>query len=181
MTPIRSQRALAALALACSVGLAAGPALAADPVSATATFHDVDGKSVGTARLTQTAAGVLIDLDLTGLQPGERAFHIHETGTCDAATKFESAGGHFNPGDHAHGFTAQNGPHAGDMPNLVVPDSGALKVQVLNTAVALDSSDHGLMDSDGAALVIHDARDDYATQPTGDAGGRFACAAIAKP
>jgi Cu-Zn family superoxide dismutase len=31
---------------------------------------------------------------------------------------------------------------------------------------------------DGTALVIHAARDDYKTDPTGDAGGRIACGII---
>ena len=30
------------------------------------------------------------------------------------------------------------GPHSGDMPNLHVPESGKLQVEILNTLVSLD-------------------------------------------
>ena len=34
--------------------------------------------------------------------------------------RFASAGGHYNPLVHQHGLENPNGPHAGDLPNLVV-------------------------------------------------------------
>jgi len=45
---------------------------------------------------------------------------------------FESAGGHFNPAN------ARPPGHAGDMPNLHVPTSGALDLEVLNTSISVD-------------------------------------------
>ena len=50
---------------------------------------------------------------------------------------FDSAGGHFNPANARHGMMSGSG-HAGDMPNLHVPASGALDLEVLNASITLD-------------------------------------------
>ncbi|MFC7399315.1 superoxide dismutase family protein [Chelatococcus sp. GCM10030263] len=172
---------LLGLLVAGSTGLAA---LAQSTPTVKATFHNVEGESIGTATLTETPSGVLVSLDLKGLPPGEHAFHIHETGRCDAASGFESAGGHFGPGDRRHGFKDEHGPHAGDMPNQFVAADGVLRAEVFNPNVTLASGDAAhraaLFDSNGAALVIHDGVDDYASQPSGEAGSRIACAVIEK-
>ncbi|MEO3997147.1 superoxide dismutase family protein [Mesorhizobium sp. CAU 1732] len=144
--------------------------------TAGATFIDAAGAEVGSAELTGTPTGVLIALEVSGLPAGQWvAFHVHETGNCDHETGHESAGGHFNPGGKEHGFMAENGPHAGDMPNQYVGADGILRAQVFNTSVTLGSGD---ADIAGRALMIHAGADDNVTQPTGDAGDRLACAVI---
>lgn len=151
-------------------------AIAQEPQKAVANFTDAEGNPAGTAALTQAGAGVLMELELTGLPPGEWvAFHVHETGTCDAASHYQSAGGHFNPTGKDHGYLAPNGPHAGDMPNQSVGPDGVLRAQVYNPSVTLDEDDAGIR---GRALMIHAKPDDYASQPSGDAGDRLACAVI---
>lgn len=65
--------------------------------SANAALKSADGKDVGSVTLTQTPAGVLLNLTIKGLPAGEHAFHVHAVGKCEAP--FTSAGGHFNPGD----------------------------------------------------------------------------------
>ena len=57
--------------------------------------------------------------------------------------------------------------------------NGALAVEVLNPAVTLEKGKpNALFGAQGTALIVHAGKDDYKTDPTGDAGGRIACAVI---
>ena len=155
----------------------ASAAHAQEQATATASFVDAEGEASGTAELREASSGgVLIKVEVNGLpEDGWVAFHIHETGSCDAATGHESAGGHFNPGSSEHGYDAANGPHAGDMPNQYVPADGTLRAEVFNHAVTLAEGQTGIR---GRALMVHAGADDYRSQPSGDAGDRLACAVI---
>ena len=146
--------------------------------TAHADLHTEQGKKVGAATLEETPHGVLISLDLDGVPPGTHAFHIHEVGKCEAP--FKSAGGHFNPADKKHGVLSPAGMHAGDLPNIMVPESGKLKVDVFATGVTLGTGTNSLFDADGSALVLHAGPDDYKTDPAGEAGARLACGVIVK-
>ena len=70
---------------------------------------------------------------------------------------------------------SETGPHAGDLPNVYVPATGILEVEVLAPNVDLDKK---VFDNDGSALVIHEGTDDYKPDPAGAAGPRIACGAI---
>lgn len=139
------------------------------------------GEAIGQATITQSAEGVLISAHAGGISPGWHAFHIHETGKCEPPG-FTSAGGHFNPTGAGHGFLDGDGHHAGDLPNVYVGEDGRLDVDVFTKQVSLaPGGPASLADADGSSLVIHAGRDDYRTDPAGDAGGRIACAVIAPP
>jgi Cu-Zn family superoxide dismutase len=156
------------------------PTLAQDGPKGFAKLIDDSGKEVGSATLTQTPHGVLIEVDLKGIPAGEHAFHVHEKGVCDPATKFVSAGGHYNPAKKQHGYLMTGGSHAGDMPNQHVGADGVLKATVINAGVTLGGGDGTLFGGDGTAIVLHAKGDDYKSQPAGDAGGRIACGVIKK-
>jgi Cu-Zn family superoxide dismutase len=136
------------------------------------------GRSVGTARLTETTRGVLIHLGLANAPPGVHAFHVHEVGVCEPPG-FESAGAHFNPSKARHGFANAEGAHAGDLPNLHLAP-GAAEMEIMVPGATLDDGVVGLLDGDGAALVLHGAADDYRTDPAGNAGPRIACGVITR-
>lgn len=166
-----------------SSGAVVTPAPAAVSGMVEADVIGLDGKALGHVTLTQVPAGVLVSADVKGIPAGEHGFHFHQKGICDPAAKFETSGGHFTGGDHQHGYLAMQGPHGGDMPNQHVGADGVLKTQILNDGVSLSpgSGMKSLLDADGTALVIHAGADDYTSQPSGNAGGRLACAVISKP
>ena len=156
--------------------LSFAPVSAQSP-GAKAALKTADGKDAGSAALTQTPHGVLLVLAVKGLPPGEHAFHVHTVGKCEPP--FESAGGHFNPGNKKHGVAVAEGHHAGDMPNLHVPPSGDLRVEVLNAAITLEKGKpNSVFKPDGTAIVLHAGKDDYKSDPAGNAGGRIACGVI---
>ena len=140
---------------------------------ATAAMMNANGESVGSVTLRVTGQGTLLHAKLENLPAGAHAFHVHTVGVCEPP--FTSSGGHFNPGGKKHGFDSAEGMHAGDMPNIHVPDSGELEIEILNTLLMLDAT---LFDADGAAIVIHEGPDDYVTDPAGAAGPRIACGVI---
>ncbi len=157
--------------------LLAAATLPSQAQTAKAALQTAEGKDAGSVTLTQTPSGVLLSLTVKGLPAGEHAFHVHAVGKCEPP--FTSAGGHFNPGNKKHGMMAPDGAHAGDMPNLHIPASGELSVEVLNSAVTLEKDKpNSVFDADGSAVVIHAGKDDYKTDPTGDAGGRIACGVV---
>jgi superoxide dismutase, Cu-Zn family len=141
-----------------------------------AALKDAKGQPVGDVTLEQTPHGVLIKGALSNLPAGAHAFHIHETGKCEAP-EFKTAGGHFNPDKKTHGMLSAGGKHEGDLPNLTAAQDGKIQFEFFaNAGLTVQS----LMDADGAAVVVHAQGDDYKTDPAGNAGGRIACGVVSK-
>ncbi|WP_221564943.1 superoxide dismutase family protein [Alkalihalobacillus sp. TS-13] len=135
------------------------------------------GEKVGTADLEQQFSGVVIKIKASNLSPGKHGFHIHEKGVCEEPD-FKSAGDHFNPTDVSHG-EKEDGPHAGDLPNLQVGEDGTVETEITTDMVTLKSGEeNSLIGSDGTTLIIHEEADDHKSQPSGDAGDRTACGVI---
>jgi Cu-Zn family superoxide dismutase len=136
------------------------------------------GAKIGTAVLNQTAEGVKLQVEVSGLAPGKHGFHFHEFGKC-VSPDFKTAGEHFNPEAKKHGFHNPQGYHAGDMPNLDVGSDGKGKAEFINRKVTLEKDKaNSLLKPGGTALMIHEAADDYKTDPAGNAGARVACGVI---
>ena len=145
--------------------------------SATAQLKGTGGEDLGTVTLTQTPGGVLLRAELQNVPAGVHGFHIHETGACEP--EFKAAGGHYAPGGNEHGFQVEGGPHAGDMPNIHVPESGELTIEIYNPRVSLqEGAEATLLDENGSAIVVHANADDYQSQPSGEAGDRIACGVV---
>ena len=161
--------------------LLCGPAIAQE-ISATAEMAGADGADNGTVTFNQTKSGMMhIIVEMTNLAPGSHGLHIHEKGACDAAGGFESAGGHY-AGGKEHGINSENGPHAGDLPNVHVGENGVLKAEFFTDRLSLgEGGTNPLMDADGSSVVLHAEPDDYASAPAGHAGNRVACGVIEQP
>ena len=134
---------------------------------------NASGQTIGQVRAWQTAGGVTFRVDATGLPHGVHGIHVHAVGRCDPPD-FTSAGSHWNPAARQHGMNNPAGPHAGDLPNVVVKANGVLGATLVLSAASMSS----LIDADGAALVIHAAADDNMTDPSGNSGARIACAVL---
>ena len=147
--------------------------------TAVAELRSVNGQPVGTALFTQVGDVVRIVLEAQGLPPGTKGVHIHEVGSCEAPT-FTSAGGHFNPVGKQHGLLNPQGPHAGDLANIVIGADGKGRLETSASLVTLGSGTNSLLDANGSALIIHAAPDDFRTDPTGNSGARIACGVISK-
>lgn len=138
------------------------------------TLIDAKGENVGTAVVTQTPQGVEIALDVHDLPPGEHAAHVHENPRCEAPT-FESAGAHFNPLHKGHGIQNPDGPHAGDLRDIVVRSDGSVQTIITAPRLTLEPGEMSILRDGGTALVIHATKDDGKTDPSGNAGARLAC------
>lgn len=144
----------------------------------TVEMMDSDGNAIGTAELSEEDAGVMVALEVEGLEEGMHGIHFHETGMCEAPD-FESAGGHFNPTGAMHGMDNPDGPHAGDLPNIEVSDDGTASQEFTAENVTLAiGEENSLLKEGGTALVIHAGEDDQMTDPSGDSGDRIACGVV---
>jgi len=146
---------------------------------ATAQLINANREVIGNARLTEEGGGVRIYVQAEKLQPGMHGIHLHAVGKCDPPD-FTSSGGHFNPMGKAHGLENPMGPHAGDMPNLMVGSDGKGTLDYTDKLVSLGSGPTSLFSSNGTALVIHAGPDDQKSDPAGNSGARIACGILKK-
>ena len=178
MPPIRRSAAVAAgpvLALLLAATAAAGPG---GDRHARGTFVDAAGNTIGHVLLSQDRLGsVRVIVAVDGLAPGLHGIHIHAVAACTPT--FAAAGGHYNPLAHQHGLENPNGPHAGDLPNLVVDADGHGRLNATTDRVTITDGPTTLFDADGSAFIIHANQDDQVTDAgNGGSGARIACAVI---
>jgi superoxide dismutase, Cu-Zn family len=147
---------------------------AQDVVKAFAVLNPTQNNKVtGTVTFSKMETGVKVVADIRGLKPGAHGFHIHQFGDCSAPNA-DSAGGHFNPQAKKHGAPESMERHAGDFGNLMADSSGRAYLERTDAVISLSGPDSII----GRGVIVHEASDDMATQPTGNAGGRVACGVI---
>lgn len=122
----------------------------------------------GTVRFFLGIDGVIVEVEVKGLPETESSFfgfHIHAGGSC-TGEGFADTESHYNPGEDIHP------QHAGDLPPLLSND-GKAYMKVLSNRFSIE-------EIIGRTVIIHDAPDDFRTQPSGNAGMKIACGVIQK-
>lgn len=139
----------------------------------TADLAKADGSWAGVVTISKRGDGTFLSLSAEAPMAGTFGMHLHAVGKCQGPD-FASAGGHWNPSMKQHGRDNPLGAHGGDLPNVVAGTDGKLTLEYKLPDIMLDG-EAGLLDSDGAALVIHEKPDDYLTDPSGNSGKRIIC------
>lgn len=151
----------------------AAPAAAVAPLGegSSAAMTDSSGKPVGlVAYAGGDPKGIPLTVSIDGLPAGVHGMHLHATGKCEPPS-FDSAGAHWNPGAAKHGRKNPQGPHAGDLGNIIIDAAGKGRAEHLIPKGAGDYST-------GLSLVIHASPDDETTDPSGNSGERIACGVV---
>ena len=168
--------------LSLAASLAAGcasmqHAMHMDRATAVANLEPTTGNTArGTVTFTQDGDEVRVRATLSGLKPNaEHGFHVHEKGDCSSGDGM-STGGHYNPAGKPHGPQSAE-HHAGDMPSVRSDAYGNASASFELKGVSIGGANADLV---GRGLIVHRDPDDYATQPTGNAGPRIACGVIQK-
>lgn len=131
----------------------------------------------GTVVFTQANGEVTMTANISGLEEGKHAIHLHEKADCSASDG-SSAGGHWNPTMEPHGKWGDDaGYHRGDIGNFDVDaeGNGNITFSTDEWCIGCDDDKRNIL---GKAVVIHDGVDDFTSQPSGDAGARVGCGAI---
>lgn len=139
----------------------------------TADLARADGSWAGVATVSKRADGVFLSLAADAPVAGSFGMHIHAVGQCQGPG-FTTAGAHWNPAMKQHGRENPMGAHDGDLPNVVAGADKKLTLEYKLPDILLEG-DGGMLDKDGAALIIHEKADDYLTDPSGNSGKRIIC------
>jgi Cu-Zn family superoxide dismutase len=169
----------AGAAAALGLLVAAGPAGAAESgkgMEATARLESRSGSKVtGKAEFHQLGTGgTRVEIWIENATPGVHGLHLHEKGDCSAPDA-ASAGPHFNPSGNPHAGPADAKHHNGDWGNIQIGADGKGKLELTSDMLTVAPGPNSVV---GKAVVFHEKADDLKTQPSGDAGGRFACGVV---
>jgi len=138
---------------------------------ATANLEPRSGSTIsGNARITPSATGVVVLVEVQNATPGDHGVHFHEKGDCSDPAA-QNAGPHYNPKSSHHGGLSTPVRHAGDLGNMQVDSSG-------KGLLVVSVSDLSINDLVGRSLIVHEKKDDLQTDPAGNSGGRFSCGTI---
>jgi superoxide dismutase, Cu-Zn family len=131
--------------------------------------------ATGMLTFSPVGAKTRLHVSITNATPGVHGFHIHVNPACGPDGM--EAGGHWDPTTMMHGAWTAGAHHLGDVGNITADASGKGTLELTTDAWSMGTG--AANDVVGHAAVLHASPDDFATQPTGNAGGRIACGVIA--
>lgn len=143
-----------------------------------------NGEMVGKVEIQVRENGSILKIQIWKIPPGWHALHFHETADCsDPKAGFLKSGGHWNSGNKEHGIVNEAGFHMGDLANVYAYDLDSIQdvdseneLQVQVEQIIPWVTVHNLPDS--VSIVMHAGRDDYSSDPSGNAGARIACGVL---
>jgi Cu-Zn family superoxide dismutase len=138
-----------------------------------------ESKAAGTVTFTQEGDKVRAVIEVSGASPGPHGIHVHEKADC-SAPDFSSAGGHWNPSGQPHACPPAGEHHPGDLGNIEVKEDGRGRGELTLEHVTLNVGvgEEGPQSLLGKSVILHEGKDDCTSQPSGESGGRLACAVI---
>ena len=151
------------------------PIIAIAEIKPTTSAAAANLSPTGVVTLTQVEGHkVLVKAVISGLKPfAEHGFHVHAVPDCSGDAL--GTGGHFNPDAHPHGDPAHILRHAGAMFNMKADAQGVATTRQELDTVMLSAGRYSIVD---LPIIVHRDRDDYVSQPLGNAGPRVGCGLI---
>jgi len=155
---------------------AAAPAANVTHAEAVLTGTKADTAVDGKVSFDADSGKVKMKLELTVPKMANKtvAVHIHDHPDC--GDNGNATHGHWNPTHSPHGKWGVDSFHLGDIGNvkLDAQGKGSLEMSTNLWTLSSDTSSTVL----NHAVIVHSGKDDYKTQPTGNAGSRIGCGVI---
>lgn len=137
------------------------------------------GPKIGTIKFVDSDKGLVIKPKLKDLPPGEHGFHIHQNPACEGAevngiwVPGVAAGPHLDPQHSGMHEGPEGEGHLGDLPVLMVDESGKAAEESLAPRLTVSDITHH-------SVIIHAGGDNYSDEPKplGGGGERIACGRI---
>ena len=141
----------------------------------TADLRDANNRTLGMVELTEDGERTRVRVRVSGIAPGEHGVHFHAEPRCEGPA-FASSGGHYNPLGRHHGLNSTDGPHAGDLPNIMIGADSTGTLEYTTELISLRAESERAFDAARGSMILHAGRDDQVTDPSGNSGARIACA-----
>ncbi len=135
------------------------------------------GLVAGRAVFSEKRGKVKIKINLTGVEPGSTAVHLHSVGDCSSEDA-TSSGGHWNPTQEKHGKWGEPPFHSGDIGNINIDESGKGVLTLIDQYSRWSIGGPSKTNVIDRAIVVHQKKDDMVSQPSGAAGRRIGCGPI---
>ena len=129
------------------------------------------GEKIGYVKMYDSSEGLVFEVDVAEIPPGEHGFHVHTKGDIEPKRKNGEmvaggkAGEHYDPYKTGKHRGPYGSGHRGDLPFLIANERGIIQETVVAPHLQLE-------EIEGRALIIHSGGDNYSDSPTVNGGGK---------